>query len=393
MLKNIYLSGTTRTPHGAFLGSLSTLKAAELGSLAVREALKRAGVDGQQVDEVFMGNVIGAGLGQNIARQVTLGAGLDTSIGATTISKVCGSGMRAVIHATQAIQCGDAHLVVAGGTESMSNTPYLLPRARSGYRMGHGQLIDSMIHDGLWDVYSNQHMGPCGDLCADKYNFSRQQMDDFSIESFERAAKAWDDGFFGHEVVPVEVKSRKGSETVEKDEGVGKFRGADKLRSLKPAFGKDSKITAGNASSISDGASAMIVFDDEKKTALNLKPQARILGHANIATDPEWFTIAPIHAIRKLCDKLNWKLADVDLFEINEAFAVVTMVAIQELSLDPAKVNVAGGSVALGHPIGASGARIIVTLTNALHRFDKKIGIACLCIGGGEASAIAIERC
>lgn len=393
MLKDVYIGGTVRTPQGSFLGALSTLTAPQLGSIAIQEALSRAGVDGQEVDEVFFGNVVGAGIGQNVARQATLGAGLGVSVGATTISKVCGSGMKAVMSAAQAIQCGDARMVVAGGCESMSNAPYLLPKARNGYRMGNGELIDAMIHDGLWDVYTNQHMGHCGDLCARKYEFTREDQDNYAIESYNRAIKAWENGFFQAETVPVEIKSRKGSVTVDKDEDVGKYRGEEKLRSLRPAFGPESMVTAGNASGISDGAAAMLVFDDEKKNALKLTPQARILGYAGSATEPEWFTVAPVHAIGKLCDRLEIKPADVDLFEINEAFSVVGMVAIKELGLDHARVNVAGGAVSIGHPIGATGARIIVTLTNALHRYDKKLGIACLCIGGGEATAIAIERC
>jgi len=393
MLKNVYVAGGVRTPFGSFTGSLSELTAPQLGSLVIREALRRAGVDGKEVDEVLFGNVIGAGIGQNVARQASLGAGLGTNVGATTIGKVCGSGMRAVILAAQAIQCGDAHLIVAGGTESMSNAPYLLPKARTGYRMGNGELIDSMIHDGLWDVYSNQHMGNCGDLCARRFDFSREDQDTYAIQSYTRAVKAWEDGFYAEGVVPVEVKTRKGTITVDRDEDVSKVQGEEKLRSLRPAFGPDSMVTAGNASGINDGAAAMLVFDDDKKNALGIKPAVRILGHANAAMEPEWFTIAPIHAIRALCDRLSIKPDDVDLYEINEAFAVVAMVAIRELGLDHSRVNVAGGAVAIGHPIGATGARIISTLARALQRHDKKLGIACLCIGGGEASAIAIERC
>ena len=393
MLKNVYVAGGVRTPFGSFTGSLSGLTAPQLGSLVIRDALRRAGVDGKEVDEVLFGNVIGAGLGQNVARQASLGAGLGTNVGATTIGKVCGSGMRAVILAAQAIQCGDAHLIVAGGTESMSNAPYLLPKARAGYRMGHGELIDSVIHDGLWDVYSNQHMGNCGDLCARRFDFSREDQDTYAVQSYTRAVKAWEDGFYAEGVAPVEVKTRKGTVTVDRDEDVSKFQGEEKLRSLRPAFGPESMVTAGNASGINDGAATMLVFDDDKKNALGIKPAARILGHANAAMEPEWFTIAPIHAIRALCDRLDIKPGDVDLYEINEAFAVVAMVAIRELELDHSRVNVAGGAVAIGHPIGATGARIINTLARALERQDKKLGIACLCIGGGEASAIAIERC
>ncbi len=393
MLKNVYIAAGARTPFGSFGGSLSGLTAAELGALAIKATLKRAKVGTGDVDEVLMGNVVGAGVGQNVARQATLGAGLGTEVGATTINKVCGSGLRAVILAAQAIQCNDAHLVVAGGCESMSNAPYLLPKARTGYRMGHGELIDAVIHDGLWDVYTNQHMGHCGDLCARKYDFSREQQDSFAIESYRRAIQAWDDGFFAGEVVPVTVKSRKDSMVVERDEDIGKFRGEEKLRSLRPAFGPDSMVTAGNASGINDGAASMVVFDDEKKEALGLCPTARIVGHANAALESQWFTIAPIHAIRALCDQLGVKPPDVDLFEINEAFSVVAMVATRELQLDPQRVNVMGGAVALGHPIGATGARLVITLARALEHLDKKLGIACLCIGGGEASAIAIERC
>jgi acetyl-CoA C-acetyltransferase len=259
--------------------------------------------------------------------------------------------------------------------------------------MGNGQLVDAMIHDGLWDVYSDQHMGNCGDQCARKYGISREEQDDFAIESFTRAIKGWEDGFYAEGVVPVEVKTRKETIVVDRDEDVAKFRGADKLRALRPAFGKDSMITAGNASGINDGAAAMVVFDDAKKDELKIKPAAKILGYANAATEPDWFTVAPIHAIRNLCEKLNLKLGDVDIFEINEAFAVVTLVAIKELKLDPARVNVAGGAVAIGHPIGASGARVINNLVTALERHNKKVGIAAICLGGGEADAIAIERC
>lgn len=393
MLKDVYVGGGARTPFGSFTGALSGLSAAELGSVAIRSALERAGVDGNEVDEVLFGNVVQAGSGQNVARQASLGAGLGVDVGATTLNKVCGSGMRAVILAGQAIQCGDAHLIVAGGCESMSNAPYLLRRARTGYRLGHGELVDSVIHDGLWDVYTNQHMGHCGDLCARKYEFSRQDQDDYAIESYTRAIKAWEDGFYAAECAAVEIKTRKGTTIVDRDEEVGKFRGAEKLRTLRPAFGPESMVTAGNASGISDGAAAMVVFDDDKKSELGLEPSARILGHANVALESEWFTIAPIHAIRKLCEKLEIKPEAVDLYEINEAFSVVAMAAIRELGLDHSRVNVAGGAVAIGHPIGATGARIITTLINALKRHDKKVGIACLCIGGGEASAVALERC
>jgi len=393
MSRNVYLAGGMRTPFGSFNGALATLSAAELGAKAIKATLRNAGVDGKQVDEVLMGNVIGAGLGQNIARQATLGAGLDVSVGATTINKVCGSSLRAVILASQAIQCGDAELVVAGGCESMSNAPYLLKKARTGYRMGHGELIDAMIHDGLWDVYTDRHMGTCGDQCALKYGFSRQDQDTYAIESYVRALAAWENGFYTEGVVPVEVKSRKETMLVERDEDPAKFRGEEALRALHPAFGRESTVTAGNASGINDGAAAIVVFGEEKMKSLRLEPKARILGHANAAMESDWFTVAPIHAIKKLCGKLEIAPTDVDLYEINEAFAVVAMVAIKELGLDHAKVNVAGGAVAIGHPIGATGARIVNTLVRALHHHKKKVGIACLCIGGGEATALAVERC
>jgi acetyl-CoA C-acetyltransferase len=392
MLKNVYLAGGVRTPFGSFSGSLAELSAAQLGSAVICGTLERAGISGGDVDEVMFGNVIGAGLGQNIARQASLGAGISNKVPCTTINKVCGSSMATVIHAARAIQCDDAGLIVAGGTESMTNAPYLLLKARGGYRMGNGELVDAMIHDGLWDVYGNKHMGTCGDQCAAEFNISREDLDSYAIESYTRAIKAWEDGFFADEVVPVEYQTRGGPVVVDRDEDLGKYKGPEKLKALRPAFGKDGTVTAGNASNIDDGASAMIVFGDEKKDALGIKPTARILGHAGAAMEPERFTVAPFHAIRKLCDRIDVKIADVDLFEINEAFSVVTLVAIRELQLDHANVNVAGGAVAIGHPIGASGARIVNTLVNALGRHNKKLGIAAICLGGGEALALAVER-
>jgi len=393
MIKDVYLSCGIRTPHGSFQGALSSLSSGQLGSYAIRGVLDRVGVANDQVDEVIFGNVIGAGLGQNVARQATLGAGLPEHVGATSINKVCGSAMRAVILAAQAIQCDDAQLVIAGGCESMTNAPYLLTKARSGYRMGDGAVVDAMVHDGLWDVYNDKHMGMCGEQCATKYNISRQDQDDFALSSYQRAIQSWEEGFFKDAVVPIEIKSRKGVTTVDYDEDLSKFQGEEKLRALRPAFGKESTITAGNASNISDGAAAVLVFDDKKKESLGLKPAAKILGYANAALAPDWFTIAPIQVIKKLCTQLSIDVGDVDLFEINEAFSLVAEVTIRELSLDRDKVNVAGGAVAIGHPIGASGTRIINTLVHALERNNKRLGIACLCIGGGEASAIAVERC
>ncbi len=393
MLKNVYIAGPVRTPHGAFNGAYASMTAAQLGSVVVAEAIKRAGITGEDVDEVIMGNVVSAGLGQNVARQATLGAGLPLKVGATTVNKVCGSSMRAIMFASQAIQCGDSGVVVAGGCESMTNAPYYLYKARSGYRMGDGVLVDGMIKDGLWDVYSDRHMGVCGDQCAEKYNITREQQDDFAVESFHRAIKAWDDGFYAKEIVPVEIKSRKSTVVVDKDEDVAKFRGDDKLRALRPAFGKEGTVTAGNASGIDDGASALVVFGDEQKEKLGIKPVGKVLGFSIYATEPDQFTVAPIGAIKGLCEKLSIKPGDVDLFEINEAFAVVAQVTINELKLDHGKVNIAGGAVAMGHPIGSSGSRIVVTLLNALEHKGKKLGIATACLGGGEAIAIAVERC
>ncbi len=392
MLKNVYLTGGSRTPLGMFNGAFAGVSAAHLGSQVVKACLKRAGVQPQDVDEVLFGNVIGAGLGQNIARQVAIGAGLPVSCGATTINKVCGSSMRAIILAAQAIQCDDAGLIVAGGTESMTGAPYLLAKARQGYRMGHGQLIDSMIHDGLWDVYNDVHMGTCGDVCAKQFGFTREAQDAFAIESFKRVIAAQQAGNFEHVIVPIEVSTRKGTVVVDHDEEPTKFV-EEKIHTLKPAFGADGTITAGNASGISDGAAAAIVVGESRAKALKLQCSARILGHVNVAMEPDQFTVAPIHAIRKLCDRLSIKTADVDLFEINEAFGVVTMLAMRELGLPHEKVNVSGGAVAMGHPIGATGARIVVTLMNGLRLRKAKRGMACLCIGGGEASAIAIEQC
>jgi acetyl-CoA C-acetyltransferase len=390
--QNVYIAGTRRTPFGGFLGSLSSLSAAQLGSIAIKGALEKSTVDPKDVDEVFMGNVIGAGVGQNIARQCSLGAGIGKEVPCTTINKVCGSSMKTVITAYQSILVGDGELCIAGGTESMSNAPYLLPRARTGYRMGNGEIVDAMVNDGLWDIYNNKHMGACGDQCAVKYNFTRQQQDDFAMESYRRALDAQSHGNFSSVIVPVKIKSRQGETIVDKDEDPAKFN-AEKFRTLKPAFGPESTITAGNASNINDGAAAMVVVSEAKAKSLKLPLEGRIIGHATAATDPDWFTVAPIHAIRKLSEKLNLKLADVDIFEINEAFAVVALVAMKELNIPHAKLNIFGGAVAIGHPIGASGSRIIGTSLAALRQTGGKLAIACLCIGGGEASAIAIERC
>jgi acetyl-CoA C-acetyltransferase len=392
MIQDVYLTGGVRTAIGGFCGAFESTPAQALGSATTKAALARSRVPVDQVDEVIFGNVVGAGLGQNVARQVAMGAGLSAAVGAMTVNKVCGSSLKAVMLAAQAIQCGDVAVVVAGGTENMSRAPHLLERARSGYRMGSGELIDSMIKDGLWDVYNNVHMGTCGDRCAEKFSFTRQQQDDFSVASFQRALEATAKGIFAREIEPVPVKAGREVISVAEDETPKKFN-EEKLRKLRPAFGEKGTITAGNASSINDGAAALVVVSAEKVKALGLKPQAKILGYATYSREPEWFTLAPIGAIAKLLKMLSLQVSDVDLFEINEAFAVVPMAAMRELDIPHGKVNVHGGAVALGHPIGASGARTLVTLLNAMKQRGVRVGIDALCIGGGEAVAMAVELC
>ncbi len=391
MLNEVVLAGAVRTPIGGFCGGLAEVPAPKLGSLAIKAALSRAGVQPEGIDEVIFGNVVGAGLGQNVARQAANGAGLPPAIGATTVNKVCGSGLKAVMLAAQAIQCGDSRAVVAGGTENMSATPYLLAKARTGYRLGNGELIDSAIRDGLWDVYNNLHMGICGDRCATRCNISRQELDDFAVASYQRALRAQQDGLLAEEIVPVEIVVRKETIVVAKDEEPPRFN-EQKLRALRPAFDAAGTVTAGNASSLNDGAAAVVVLSADRARELGVRPQARILGYATFSREPEWFTLAPIGAIRRLMECLKLAVHDVDLFEINEAFSVVPLAAMKELGLPHEKVNVHGGAVALGHPIGASGARILATLLHALERRQGKVGIASLCIGGGEGVALAVRR-
>jgi acetyl-CoA C-acetyltransferase len=390
MMNEALIVSGVRTPIGGFGGALSGVSAPELGAICIRAALQKAGIQFDIVDEVIMGNVVSAGLGQNPARQAAIKAGLPSSVGAMTINKVCGSGLKAVMLAAGAIGLGTARVVVAGGMESMSRAPYLLPGARLGYRMGGGELIDAMIHDGLWDVYGQQHMGTYGDQCAITCGFSREAQDDFAVRSYTRARRAIAAGVFVDEIVPVEIASKKGATTVREDEGPARFD-EDRLRSLKPAFGVEGTVTAGNASSINDGAAALAIVSDDKCWSLGIKPVARIVAAESFSREPEWFTLAPIGALRKLLKTTNWSVGDVDLFEINEAFSAVTMAAEQKLEIPADKVNIYGGAVALGHPIGASGARILVTLLNALNRTGGKRGIASLCIGGGEAVALAVE--
>jgi acetyl-CoA C-acetyltransferase len=392
MTKNVYLAGGARTAVGSFCGAFEQTPAPVLGGAAAKAAVDRSRVPAGQVDEVIFGNVLSAGLGQNVARQVAIKSGLGPLVGATTVNKVCGSGLKAVMLAAQAIQAGDVDVVVAGGTENMSRAPYLLDKARSGYRMGHGEVVDSLIRDGLWDVYNNLHMGTCGDRCAAKYGFSREQQDDFAVTSFKRALAAASSGALAEEIVPMEVVSGRETVCVSEDESPKRFN-EEKLRKLRPAFGADGTVTAGNASSINDGAAAVLVLSEERMKSLGVKPQARILGYATYSREPEWFTLAPIGAIERLLTKLSLQVKDVDLFEINEAFAVVPMAAMKDLNIPHEKVNVHGGAVAIGHPIGASGARTLVTLLNAMKQKGAKIGIDCLCIGGGEAVAMAVERC
>ncbi len=391
-LSPVYIFAAARTPIGSFLGSLSSVPAPRLGAAAIQGALRRAKLAPDAIGEVLMGNVLSAGLGQAPARQAMLYAGVPNSVPATTVSKVCGSGLEAVVLGTRMIALGDAEVIVAGGMESMSNAPYYLEKARSGYRMGDGRLVDGMIHDGLWDPYSNVHMGACGDQCATEYKVSREAQDDYSRESFRRALAAQKEGLFDEEIEPVVVPSRKGNPTVERLDEAPSKGDPSKFASLKPAFGKDGTITAANASSISDGASALVLASEAAVKEYRLSPLARIAGYAAAAQAPEWFTTAPAAAIERVMKKLGLETRDIDLYEINEAFAVVTMVCAKLCNLDLEKVNVRGGAVALGHPIGASGARILTTLLHAMIDRGAKRGLATLCIGGGEAIAVVVER-
>ncbi len=388
---DIVLASAVRTPVGAFQGAFSPLKASQIGAAAVRAAVERAGITADDVDLVLMGNVLPAGMGQAPARQAALYAGLGHGTPAVTLNKMCGSGLEAVIQAARAIVAGDAEIVVAGGMESMTNAPYLLPGARGGLRMGDKQVIDSMVHDGLWDVYSDQHMGSCAELCATRYSFSREQQDAYAMRSYRRAQAAMADGTFAQEIVPVEVPGRKGAvTTVRDDEGPAMVDFA-KVPGLRPAFDKEGTVTAANASTINDGAAALVVTSAEVAQRRGMPVLATIRGYSGHALEPEWFTVAPVEAMRKLFDELGWTPDSVDAYEINEAFSVVPMAAVEAFDLDEERVNVLGGAVALGHPIGASGARILVTLLSALRRRGGTRGMASICIGGGEALALAIE--
>ena len=389
--ENIVITGMARTPMGAFQGTLKDASCAELGAASIRAALERSRVGADEVSETIMGCVLPAGQGQAPARQAALGAEMPLSVCCTTVNKMCGSGMKSAMLAHDLLLGGEERILVAGGMESMTNAPYLLPRARSGMRLGHGEVVDHMFLDGLEDAYDRgKLMGTFAEATAGRYGFSREAQDEFAIRSLTRAKKAIEEGIFKEEIVPVTIKGRKGDTVVETDETPLKAN-LEKIPTLKPAFAKDGTVTPANSSSISDGAAALVMMRESTAEKRGIRPIARILGHTEHAHEPAWFTTAPVTAIKKLLEKLEWNAGDVDLYEINEAFAVVTMAAISELELDPEKVNVHGGACALGHPIGASGARIIVTLLAALKHHGQRRGLASLCIGGGEATALAVE--
>jgi acetyl-CoA C-acetyltransferase len=380
-----------RTPIGSYLGSLSSFKGPQLGAIVIKALIEKTGVKPEDISEVIMGCVLPAGMGQAPARQAAIYAGLPYSVPCMTINKVCGSGLKAVMLADQAIKAGDAEIIIAGGFESMSNVPYYLDKARTGYRMGNSTIIDGMVHDGLWDVYNNFHMGSAAEMCSREMNISKEEQDSFAEQSYMRALKAMDDGLFKEEIVPVEIKDKKGTITVSEDEEPRKAN-FEKGKALKGAFDKDGSVTAFNASSLNDGAAAVMVMSAEKAKALGLTPLARIIAQVSFAQKPEWFTTSPAYAIRKVLEKAKLNINDLDLVEANEAFSVQACAVNKLAELDPGKVNVHGGAVALGHPIGASGARILTTLLHAMNKRDAKRGLATLCIGGGEASALIVER-
>ena len=381
-----------RTPIGAFQGYLSSLSASDLASICIKNILDQTGIQTDRINEVILGNVLSAGQGQAPARQATLKSGCPDSVEALTINKMCGSGLKAVMLADQAIRCGDADLILAGGMESMSNAPYLLNDARAGKKLGHSKVIDSMIHDGLWDAYNDKHMGNCAEMLAKDRNYSREAQDEYAIESYNRAQQATSDGIFQTEIVPVVIPQRKGEPLViDEDEEPAKAR-FEKIPALKPAFDRDGTITAANASKLNDGAAVMLITSEENAKDLGLKPLVRIIEQASASHQPEWFTTAPSKAIGKVLNKAGLKANDIDLWEVNEAFAVVAMAAIEDYSIQYENVNIYGGAVALGHPIGASGARILTTLINGMNRQNVDRGLATLCIGGGEASALIVEK-
>jgi acetyl-CoA C-acetyltransferase len=390
----VILSGC-RTPVGKFQGSLSEVSAPQLGAIVVREAVSRAGIDPAQVDECIMGNVVSAGLGQNPARQAAIFGGLSPATGAMTINKVCGSGLKSVALAAQAVETGNSSIVVAGGMESMTNAPYLLPQARKGYRLGNAQIVDSMVHDGLWDIYNDYHMGITGENVAEKYGITREEQDEFAVNSHRKAVAAMKECRFKSQIVPVEIPAKKkGSPPAifDKDESPREDTTIEVLRGLKPAFKKDGTVTAGNAPGVNDGAAAVVVTSAQRAKELGAKPMVRIVAQATSGVEPKWVMMAPVGAVRQIWEKTGWKNEDVDLYELNEAFSVQALGVMRELNLNPDKVNVNGGAVAIGHPIGASGARILVTLIYEMIRRDAKRGVAALCLGGGNAVAMAVER-
>jgi len=390
----VIVSGV-RTPVGKFQGSLSEVTATQLGAVVVREAVRRAKLQSEQIDECIMGNVVSAGLGQNPARQAALYGGLPAEVSAVTVNMVCGSGLRAVALATQSIQTGNSDIVVAGGMESMTNAPYLLPQARSGFRMGNNVAVDSMVHDGLWDVYNDFHMGQTAELVAEKYGISREDQDCFALLSHKKAAAAWREGRYAAEVVPVEIPAKKKGQATtlfERDESIREDASIEALRALKPAFKKDGTVTAGNAPGVNDAAAAVVVMSQSKAHELGLPIMARIVSHATSGIDPKWVLMAPVNGARKAAERAGWALDSIDLFEFNEAFSVQALAIMRELSISPDKVNVNGGSVAIGHAIGASGARVLVTMMYELERRNARRGLAALCLGGGNSVAMCIER-
>jgi acetyl-CoA C-acetyltransferase len=392
-MRESVIVSAVRTPTGKFLGGLKDLKAPELGALVVREAVRRAGIDPASVNECILGNVVSAGLGQAPARQAALKGGLDNSVAALTINKVCGSGLKAVMLASQGIATGDIDIAVAGGMESMSNCPYLLTRVREGLRMGDATIVDSMIHDGLWDIFHNIHMGLTGEVVSEKYRVTREQQDCYAVESHRKAAAATKQGWFTDEIVPVSIPQKKGEPIViDRDEPIREDTTLESLGRLKPAFKKDGTVTAGNAPGVNDGAAALVVMGADVASRLNLQPIARVVGQATSGLEPQLVMMTPVQAVKKVLEKTGWTIDDVDLVELNEAFAVQAVAVTRELGLDPSRVNVQGGAVALGHPIGASGARVLTTLLYALKRLGKKRGIATLCLGGGNGVAVAVER-
>jgi len=391
-MRDVVILSAARTPIGRFMGGLAPVPAPRLGSVAIAEAVRRAQVPAQRVDEVYMGNILSAGLGQAPARQASLYAGLPNTVPATTLNKMCGSGLKAVMIGAQAIIAGDADIIVAGGMENMSAAPYLLDRARAGYRLGHATLVDSMIKDGLWDVYNDIHMGNCAELLVREHRISREEQDAFARRSYTRALAAIESGHFRREIVPVEVSGDHGAaRVVTEDEEPRRFD-PERLATLRPVFEDGGTVTVANASSISDGAAAVVIAAAETAHRLGVRPLARIVGQAVTATAPEWFTIAPAAAIKRLLEKVGWTRDSVDLYEINEAYAAVVIAVARNVGLDMERVNVYGGAVALGHPLGASGARILTTLLHALQERDARRGIAAVCLGGGEAVSLAIER-